>query len=66
MAFAHPRRRFEIAFAVVPAQQHRVVAQLLLGDGGRQLQRGVEVEAEFGGVEPQRFHGEVSVSALSA
>jgi hypothetical protein len=55
VAFAHAGRRFEIAFAVVPGEQHRVSVQLLPGDGGRQLQRGVEVEVEFGGVEAQGF-----------
>src|SRR3569623_45684 len=66
VTFAYPGRRFEIALAIVPAQQHGVVAKVREGDGRRQFECGVEVEIEFSGIEAKRLHGEVSVSAFKA
>jgi hypothetical protein len=37
-----------------------------LGDGRCQLQRAIEVELEFGGVNPQGLHGLASVNLVNA
>ncbi len=66
MAFAHSGRRLEVAFTIVPAQQHGVVAATMASDGRRQFECGIEIEAQLGRVEAKRFYGAVSVRAFSA